>query len=326
MFLGNLTKTRIFVYFLQRLPTQSTERILTCAMKQQWEISSFSNKLYKFHSSDFDKYLVDRTNNTRKIKLEVLLFNLIFPSHNGIPQSAIDLFKPDRDNRRCELSDNNQFELDVEKELVKCGRTVFVDEHRKVLHEYDYLNQQYAKIKFFSSEQIWPHKRFWLFRADDEPPILLEGVKTLLSSGIYLQTLSYFETFKYYKRSRSSQARKSTEPEKQTMDGKFKSLFEVFLFVTLVWFWFFLLEKGYNVGQKYCGFYRFKRSFFNIRSGVNFKVNFEGIVRFSRKKYKRFIIQLHLMVCLVRHIIFRVLVFYVTTALRTATRYRFLVS
>jgi len=138
--------------------------------------------------------------------------------------------------------------------------------------------------------------------------------------------LSYFETFKYYKRSRSSQARKSTEPEKQTMDGKFKSLFEVFLFVTLVCFLFFLLEKCYNVGQKYCGFYSLKRSLFNIRGEVNFKENFNGIVRFSRKKYKRLIIQFHLMVCLVRHIISRVLVFYVTTAVRTATRYRFVVS
>jgi len=229
--------------------------------KVQWGLSSFSNKMVEFYMSDsppdpdeyFDDKAIDKTNKLQK-QLEVLLFNLIFPSHNGLPQAAINLAKPDRSNRTCELSDNNQFELEVEKELLKCGKTVFVDEHQSVLQEDEYLNKQYGKVKFFTSEQIWPRQRFRLFKTFDERPLLLEGIKTLLSNGIYYRTLRYFETFKYYARSRKLQETKSNEPEKQKMDGKFKSLFEVFLFVTLVCFLFFLFEKCHKACRVYWKF------------------------------------------------------------------------
>jgi len=138
---------------------------------------------------------------TYKVWLEELFFNLIFPSHNGIPQEAANLFAKDAYNLVWELQDNNQFEYLVERELLKCGKTVFADEHRLVLLEYEYLKQKYRNVSFFVSEQIWPHKRFWEFKTIHRRlPIILESIKALISSGIYFRALGYFETSKYIER------------------------------------------------------------------------------------------------------------------------------
>jgi len=228
----------------------------------QWEISSFLNKLLRFDQNA--KYCESRPTllyfrnmclqkNKLNIRLQVLLFNLIYPSHNGIPQSAINLVVRDpEDARKCVLSDANQFELEVEEELLKCEKTVFVDEHSKVLREHEYLGKQHPKVKFFAStEQIWPFQRCWTLKIRDGHA-LVKDIQTFMSNGIYFRTLDYFETFKYYDRSRKTQERKNIkrlsthQPEKQKMDGKFKTVFEIFACMNMVCCLIFLLQNCYK--------------------------------------------------------------------------------
>jgi len=217
--------------------------------RMQWHTSSFMSNLIKFQQKScmFDPFQ-DIGYSQSVSMFEDLLFNLIFPSHNGMPQSAANLFLLDPIENSCELKNNIQFDLEIETELLKCGKVVFADEHRVVLLEYEYLKKQYRNVSFFLSEQIWPQQRYWKFDAMFTRPIMLEGVKTLLSNGIYFRTLEYFQASKYFERARvhrekNLQENDTLKPTVLVLAGKFKSLFLVFLSLFFIFILVALLEN-----------------------------------------------------------------------------------
>jgi len=222
---------------------------LTCNhTRMQWKTSSFMSKLIKFQQKSCIYDPLPDLKYSRSVSMfEELLFNLIFPSHNGIPQSGANLYLPNPFQSTCELKDNNQFEIEVEKELLKCGKVVFADEHRIVLLEYEYLEKQYRNVSFFLSEQIWPQQRYWEFKTIFRHPIIFEGMQTFLSNGIYFRSLGYFEASKYFERARVYrekylQENDALKPVVLVLEGKFKSLFYVFLGLFLTLILFVLLE------------------------------------------------------------------------------------
>jgi len=95
--------------------------------------------------------IMSKSVDTNLRNLEEWIFNLIFPSHNGIPVEALNLWNHEWKIARCVLTDVNSFANIVEKELVKCGKSVYSDEHNKVQLEYKYLKKKYLKVKFFLS-------------------------------------------------------------------------------------------------------------------------------------------------------------------------------
>jgi len=147
------------------------------------EIPSFIEKMIEaIKSACFNKpYLAKKKieKSTTTKRLEELLFNLLIPSHNGIPESAVSLVIPAKLNKTCLLSDNNKYELEVEKELLKCERMVYVDEHSRILLEYEYLKMQYPDVTFFVSQQIWPQQRYWEFPANERRPTIVQDMKSL---------------------------------------------------------------------------------------------------------------------------------------------------
>jgi len=154
----------------------------------QWHISSFMQRMYSFHGNKRnyryeietirDEFKMPKRTETIKRNLEEWMFNLIYPSHNGFPAEALHLVVFDMKTYECVLDDINAFANIIEKELVKCGRTVFVDEHDKVLLQLKYLQRKYPKLKFAISENVWPLKRSWVFVSEASNPILYRDIKT----------------------------------------------------------------------------------------------------------------------------------------------------
>jgi len=117
------------------------------------------------------------------------MFNLILPSHNGIPVGALNELSPDEKSFGCVLRDLSVFESIVEKELMKCGRTVFADESSKVLLEYKYLKKKYPKVKFFISENAYPLKRVWQFKSEANSPIIYKDNSANFKWNIWMLLL-----------------------------------------------------------------------------------------------------------------------------------------
>jgi len=165
---------------------------------------------------------------------EEQIFNLIYPTHNGIPTEALNLILYDRATTQCVLHDINAFENIVEKELVKCGRTAFVDEHDKILLEIEYLKRKYPKLKFIISETFWPLKRLWVFYSEISNPPMYRDIKALISSGIYYRVLQYFESQKFIERNSAKEKSRanittSTDPNLLKLTGRIVTLFVLFL-------------------------------------------------------------------------------------------------
>jgi len=230
----------------------------------QWQFSSMLKKMssfaYNYFASCISTYRERPETNEAKIKLEERLFNLVFPFHGGIPQSALNLVQRNERNERCELNDIRTFEFEVEQELVKCGKTVFGDEHSKVLLEHEYLKAQYPNKKFVLSDQIWPQWRAWAFSSSRRRPRLFDGVKQLIEGGTYFQTWKYFQSFKYFERSKVSRERRvidyaTRELVVLTLKGKFQFLFYLFSGWFLLCILFLFVEKTCNVLRKNLKYY-----------------------------------------------------------------------
>jgi len=224
----------------------------------QWHISSFSQRMHEFNyetiKHQHNKELIEEAHKMPTTSETILrireewMFNLIYPSHNGFPAEALHLVVFDTKTGQCVLEDINAFANIIEKELVKCGRTVFVDEHNKVLLEYKYLKKKYPKLKFFISENVWPLKRMWQFLSKISDPSLYRGIKTLISSGIYYRALEYFESRKFLERNNAQEKSRtlissSNDPNLLKLTGRIVTLFILFLLSLVITALVFFSER-----------------------------------------------------------------------------------
>jgi len=212
-------------------------------------------KSFKVSRLEAHEKLKDTVSHRRN--LEQLLFNLIHPSHNGIPQKALNLVQ--LEGSTCVFKDVNRFETIIEQELVKCQKTAFVDEHNKIVLRHEYLKRKYPKITFYVSERIRAFKRESEFACDKSNPRMYNDLNILISSGIFHRVLSYFENYKYLVRRNDNEGiedinRSDSDPQLMKLAGRLGTLFILFVLVLcvtmLVLFFEFLLAlcliSGWN--------------------------------------------------------------------------------
>jgi len=134
-------------------------------------------------------------------KFSEVLFNLFYPSHLAHPSGFENALVRNSTSGKYKWKDKLKYSYLVEREIVKCGRSAFVDRASDVMREYNYLSRHYHRTKFFlSQESILSERRIWVFPWMDDDFKIIKYIKLLISSGILFKTKEYFDSAKYRRR------------------------------------------------------------------------------------------------------------------------------
>lgn len=155
---------------------------------------------------------------------EILVYSLRFPQH-ALPAPL----------------DNSSETLRIEEELVKCGRTAYVDYHKQILNEKNYLTKRYGKLLQFSTgkEMLLPKNIGWTFDPSLQSRIPIH-FQYLVQSGIY----NFLKACERLAKSRGRENQTSvltsriiTKMEKATLSqlsGNIQTIFWVYISATII--------------------------------------------------------------------------------------------
>jgi len=113
-----------------------------------------------------------------------LLFNLYHPLHIYFPTEKEKDLRPKSYEEITSFENNLKFSYLVEREIVKCKRTVFMASEDDINREVQFLRNNYPDIQFFkSSEQFLTMQRFWSFSETDKT--MANSITHLIQFGIH---------------------------------------------------------------------------------------------------------------------------------------------
>jgi hypothetical protein len=138
---------------------------------------------------------------------------------------------------------------EIEKEIVKCQRKVYVDRTESVLEEYNYLSKHYKWLKFKVSEEreLWSH--YYLVLERDFGSEMSKTYNALLEAGIIGHMENSYRNVVRQKRFKHTLKNKHAFTEKEqsefqpsSMTGNIKTLFFIFLLMSALSIVVFILE------------------------------------------------------------------------------------
>jgi len=126
-------------------------------------------------------------------KLNELLFNIFYPSHLVLPLEIRNTIESTDTDLAFSFNKSLKVSYLIEKEITKCGRTVYADTEEDVEMEFQYLSRYYPHIKFFKAQQnLLQVERYLLFPDATVDSKIVFKTKLLIASGIYDKVKEYF--------------------------------------------------------------------------------------------------------------------------------------
>jgi len=177
---------------------------------------------------------------TRFQFMHELVFSLLNPEHVKVPSGSDHEISWNKDESLFFVKDMQKYSFLIESEIVKCGKSAFVDLESTVLAELDYMKKHYKGIKFFlSKEQILHQPRFWQFGQIYPSSNYFKHSQLLYTSGIFHYTLKYFQSVRFKRRHKfttesiaASQQNTNNGPRPVNLRDKIQTCF--FLYVGFV--------------------------------------------------------------------------------------------
>jgi len=164
-----------------------------------------------------------------------LFFSLVNPMHMKPPPGGEKEILFNKETMIHEMKDLAKYSFLIEKEMINCGRTAFVDFHATVLAEIDYMRKHYPWIKFFlAEEQILQQPRFWHFVQVGSSLNYFKNSRQFITSGILDHTLKYFQTGRFRRRRQftlsniSSAEKRGNGPRAVSLGDKIQTCFMLY--------------------------------------------------------------------------------------------------
>jgi len=190
-------------------------------------------------------------------------FNLMFPFHSSIPIELSSTF-PNMSVLNVGKSaildkyiNETLYENIVEKELIKCGKTVYADITEDVDTKYEDLKKSCPHIEFFKSKETFLETRqFWIFPESFVGSKILYKVNQMFSNGIFGKLNNVFLSKRHNRRlnpigfNSVDNATFNTGPKPLSLSDKVQSCFYFYLVLLCMCMVIILIEICY---LKYTG-------------------------------------------------------------------------
>lgn len=156
---------------------------------------------------------VNSYHNIQNSKLIELGLNLFYPKQRIYFRNAMN-------SRRLSYSQQRK---EVEKEVVDCGRTVFVASAGEFLGEFDFLSRNYPWIKFYKSKDIFMPNPYGIAINNAGVSKIPRNAQILVESGIHARLTREINERKNFQRKRVGVYKPSRD--KMTMEDCISTLF-----------------------------------------------------------------------------------------------------
>lgn len=159
------------------------------------------------------KFMYNGEHDIKTTKPLELGLNLFYPKQRLYPRSITSLSRTNVSEQRKE----------VEKEVVECGKTVFVAATGEFVGEVDFLSRTYPWIKFYISKDIFMPEPYGIIIKNPGMSKIPQRVNSLVESGIYSRLVKERNERQNFRRQRAG----VYKPPKETMamDGRISTLF-----------------------------------------------------------------------------------------------------